>query len=79
MERPLSLVSSYDPLLKTYADGASALVISIGYRLAPEDPFPAGPDDCRDAADWLADNAEKELGAPLRYITGDVRLTQALS
>ena len=55
------------------ANGADALVISIGYRLAPEHPFPAGPDDCRDAADWLVDNAEKEFGAALQFIGGDVR------
>ena len=63
---------SQDPLLKTMANGGPFIVVSVGYRLAPEDPFPKGPEDCYDAAEWLVDHAEEEFGVPLKSISGEV-------
>ncbi|MFC8663076.1 alpha/beta hydrolase [Streptomyces sp. NPDC057199] len=39
------------------ADELDALVVSVDYRLAPENPYPAGLDDCYRALLWLHDNA----------------------
>lgn len=43
------------------AEGVGAVVVSPRYRLAPEDPFPAGPEDVYAALRWLASSAG-ELG-----------------
>lgn len=39
------------------ADELDVLVISVDYRLAPENPYPAALDDCHHALRWLHDNA----------------------
>src|ERR1043166_9408166 len=43
------------------ADGSRAVVISVGYRLAPEHRFPAALDDAYAALTWTAEHAA-ELG-----------------
>jgi len=45
--------------------------VSVDYRLAPEHPYPAGPDDCEAAALWLLEHAERELGSARLLIGGE--------
>ncbi|RAL63364.1 hypothetical protein DID88_003787 [Monilinia fructigena] len=61
---------SADTLLQFYADAGDLAVISVGYRLAPEYPFPCGPNDCIDVGEYLARNGELAFGSSLRFIWG---------
>ena len=61
-----------DPLLKELADGANMTIFAVGYRLAPEHPYPQGPEDCYDAADWLVKNAKSSFGGEFKFICGEV-------
>lgn len=60
-----------DIVLQDIANTNGVVLLSVGYRLAPEHPFPAGPNDCYDVAEWLVDNAEAEFGAPMKYVGGE--------
>jgi acetyl esterase len=59
-----------DPLLERTAREAQVAVVSVEYRLAPEHPFPAGPDDCEAAALWLVKHARAEFGSDRLLIGG---------
>ncbi|WP_317440933.1 alpha/beta hydrolase [Streptomyces collinus] len=60
-----------DEKLLRLAVEARLAVMSVDYRLAPEHPFPAGPDDCEAAARWLLDHAEAEFGTGRLLIGGE--------
>jgi len=60
-----------DPMLERIADKCGLACVSVEYRLAPEHPYPAGPDDCESAALWLVENAMAEFGTDLLTVGGE--------
>ena len=66
----LGAADQQDRLLERIADETRLTAISVEYRLAPENPFPAGPDDCEAAALWVSDNL-KDFGGEALAIGGE--------
>lgn len=55
---------------RSTADAAQVAVVSVDYRLAPEHPWPAAPDDCETAALWVLEQAEERFGTSRLSIGG---------
>jgi len=83
-ERPLGVVlhihggawmagspEAMDQLYEIVVDRCDVAVVSVDYRLAPEHPYPAGPDDCEAAACWLLEHAGEEFGSDRLLISGE--------
>ncbi|UJA21178.1 alpha/beta hydrolase [Thermoleophilia bacterium SCSIO 60948] len=63
-------LEGYDWQCRILCEGAGCVVVTSDYRLAPEDPFPAGLDDARAALRWTFDNAAELGGDPRRVAIG---------
>lgn len=61
----LGAADQQDRLLELVADNVGLTAISVEYRLAPENPYPAAPDDCEAAALWVIDNLRDFGGSKL--------------
>jgi acetyl esterase/lipase len=61
----------YDEMMTAVATACQVATVSVDYRLAPENSYPAGPDDCETAAVWLAQNALSEFGTDRLVIGGE--------
>jgi acetyl esterase len=55
-------IDSFDCVCRALANAAGALLVSAGYRLAPEHPYPAAADDAEATLAWVVERAA-ELGA----------------
>ena len=58
----LGSIEGSDIVCRELCAASGALVVSVGYRLAPEHPFPVPVEDCYAALCWVSDNASR-IGA----------------
>lgn len=63
-------IDGNDPICRTLTNRAECAVVSVGYRLAPEHPFPTGLEDCYAALEWMVEHSENVLGDPDRVAVG---------
>jgi len=66
----LGSLDSHDRGVRCLTRAAGCLSISVAYRLAPENPFPAAAKDCVAALDWIVKNAADYDGDPSRVAVG---------
>lgn len=67
----LGSIASHEPIARFLAHHAQAAVLLVGYRLAPEHPFPAAHEDAIAAYAWAASHTE-DLGVANRIaVAGD--------
>ncbi len=63
-------IETHDGTCRDLCSQTGCLVMSIDYRLAPEHPFPAAPEDCYAATCWLAEHGATLGGDPERLAVG---------
>ncbi|MCP5432502.1 MAG: alpha/beta hydrolase fold domain-containing protein [Alphaproteobacteria bacterium] len=60
-----------DPMLERLSQSCRLAVVSVEYRLAPEAPYPAAPDDCEAAGLWILRHARREFDCDRLIIGGE--------
>jgi len=63
-------IDTADAMSRYLAREADCIVVSVGFRRAPEDPFPAPVDDCLAAVQWVRAQAASLGADPTRVAVG---------
>ena len=63
-------LETHDPYCRALATEAGVVVVSVDYRLAPENKFPAGLEDCLAATEWVLAHVDELGGDGLQVIVG---------
>ncbi|KAI6356034.1 hypothetical protein MCOR25_007988 [Pyricularia grisea] len=61
----LGTIDTENVVCSNLCSRGGAVVITVDYRLAPEDPFPAAVDDCWEAVRWVVAKGKDLLGLDL--------------
>ncbi len=65
-------LDAYDPICTHLCSFSRCVVVSVDYRLSPENRFPAATDDCLAATRWVAEHCCEWSGDPCRiFVAGD--------
>ncbi len=63
-------IEASDSVCRMLTTLTPCITVSVGYHLAPEHPYPAGPEDCYTATKWVAEHAAEFHGDPARLAVG---------
>jgi acetyl esterase len=66
----LGSIDTADGICRQLANAVPCQVITVGYRLAPENPFPAAVNDCHQATQWIAAHASELQVDTNRIVVG---------
>lgn len=65
-------IDEYENICRKLSKNSKAIVVSVNYRLAPENPFPAGVNDVYNVLQWVYKNAKSINGnSSLICVAGD--------
>lgn len=68
----LGTLDTHDSICRELTNAANCITVSVGYRLAPEHPFPAAVEDAYAALRWVADHGSNFGGDEDRIaVAGD--------
>ena len=66
----LGNLDTHDSLCRVFANASGCVVVSVDYRLAPENRFPAAVEDAYGAICWVSENARLLNGDASRLLVG---------